>query len=121
MARLKRPTGFKGPPLFADDRSVFPETDRVCQIKQDKNDAAELAFDLRITDFSRCGVLKRNVSTLFISIHIDVLRVPLGFCSRAYLVSAIPWSRHAIRPRAHYHVQTTGTNSHRKQGGWLCR
>lgn len=64
VARLKRPTGFKGPPLFADDRSVFPETDRVCQIKQDKNDPAELAFDLRITDFARCGVLKRNVSVL---------------------------------------------------------
>ena len=66
VARLKRPAGFKGPPLFADDRSVIPESDRNCQIKQDKNDPAELAFDLKITDFSRCGVLKRNVSCVFI-------------------------------------------------------
>lgn len=67
VARLKRPAGFKGPPLFADDRSVSPETDRFCQIRQDKNDPAELTFDLRITDFSRCGVLKRNVSSVLVN------------------------------------------------------
>ncbi|XP_055851605.1 uncharacterized protein LOC129915923 [Episyrphus balteatus] len=59
-ARLKRPAGFKGAPLFADDRSVNPETDRNCAIKQDPNDPTELAYNLKITDFSRCGVLKRN-------------------------------------------------------------
>ena len=54
--------GFKGAPLFADDRSVHPDSDRHCLIKQDPTDTTELSYILRITDFSRCGVLKRNVS-----------------------------------------------------------
>uniref|UniRef100_A0A182S9H7 ZP domain-containing protein n=1 Tax=Anopheles maculatus TaxID=74869 RepID=A0A182S9H7_9DIPT len=61
-AKLKKPIGFKGAPLFADDRGVNPETDFACSIKQDRKDVSELAYDLKITDFSRCGVLKRNVS-----------------------------------------------------------
>ncbi|XP_052898057.1 uncharacterized protein LOC128304858 [Anopheles moucheti] len=59
-AKLKKPIGFKGAPLFADDRGVNPETDFACSIKQDRKDVSELAYDLKITDFSRCGVLKRN-------------------------------------------------------------
>lgn len=62
MARLKRPTGFKGTPLFADDRSIDPASDKNCAIKPDPNDASNLYFDMKITDFKRCGVLKRNVS-----------------------------------------------------------
>lgn len=61
-AKLKKPIGFKGAPLFADDRAVNPEADFACSIKQDRKDVSELAYDLKITDFSRCGVLKRNVS-----------------------------------------------------------
>lgn len=60
-AKLKKPIGFKGAPLFADDRAVNPEADPACSIRQDRKDAAELSYDLKITDFSRCGVLKRNV------------------------------------------------------------
>ncbi|XP_049533381.1 uncharacterized protein LOC125949928 [Anopheles darlingi] len=59
-AKLKKPIGFKGSPLFADDRAVNPEADFACSIKQDRKDVSELAYDLKITDFSRCGVLKRN-------------------------------------------------------------
>ncbi|XP_040166205.1 uncharacterized protein LOC120901908 isoform X2 [Anopheles arabiensis] len=59
-AKLKKPIGFKGAPLFADDRAVNPEADFACSIKQDRKDVSELAYDLKITDFSRCGVLKRN-------------------------------------------------------------
>ncbi|XP_055594112.1 uncharacterized protein LOC129745207 [Uranotaenia lowii] len=59
-AKLKKPIGFKGAPLFADDRAVNPETDFACSIKQDRKDQGELSYDLKITDFSRCGVLKRN-------------------------------------------------------------
>ena len=59
-AKLKKPLGFKGHPLFADDRSVNPDNDYSCTIKPDRNDVAELNYDLKITDFSRCGVLKRN-------------------------------------------------------------
>lgn len=61
-ARLKKPVGFKGAPLFADDRSVNPETDRTCLIRQDTADADGVTYNLKITDFSRCGVLKRNVT-----------------------------------------------------------
>ncbi|XP_055548187.1 uncharacterized protein LOC129731861 [Wyeomyia smithii] len=59
-AKLKKPIGFKGAPLFADDRAVNPEADFACSIKQDRKDPSELSYDLKITDFSRCGVLKRN-------------------------------------------------------------
>lgn len=60
-ARLKKPNGFKGAPLFADDRSVNPETDRTCSIRPEINDPDSLAYTLKISDFTRCGVLKRNV------------------------------------------------------------
>ncbi|XP_053695206.1 uncharacterized protein LOC128742778 [Sabethes cyaneus] len=59
-AKLKKPIGFKGAPLFADDRAVNPEADFACSIKQDRKDPSELSYDLKITDFTRCGVLKRN-------------------------------------------------------------
>lgn len=60
LAKLKKPDGFKGGPLFADDRGVDPETDLHCQIRPDVTDPIGLKYNLRITDFSRCGVLKRN-------------------------------------------------------------
>ncbi|CRL00895.1 CLUMA_CG014146, isoform A [Clunio marinus] len=59
-AKLKKPIGFKGHPLFADDRSVSPENDYSCTIKSDRSDLSDLNYDLKITDFTRCGVLKRN-------------------------------------------------------------
>ncbi|XP_069702001.1 uncharacterized protein [Periplaneta americana] len=59
-AKLRKPEGFKGSPIFADDRQVDPLTDVACQIRPDLSDSEELAYDLLITDFSRCGVLKRN-------------------------------------------------------------
>ncbi|KAG5676081.1 hypothetical protein PVAND_005935 [Polypedilum vanderplanki] len=59
-AKLKKPFGFKGHPLFADDRSVNPDNDYTCTIKPDRNDISELNYELKITDFTRCGVLKRN-------------------------------------------------------------
>lgn len=60
-ARLKKPAGFKGSPLFADDRNAHPETDRACSIRPESSDPDNIAYTLKITDFSRCGVLKRNV------------------------------------------------------------
>ncbi|XP_055682163.1 uncharacterized protein LOC129789391 isoform X2 [Lutzomyia longipalpis] len=59
-AHLKKPMGFKGTPLFADDRSINPESDASCIIKPDLNDPSELGYILKILDFSRCGVLRRN-------------------------------------------------------------
>lgn len=61
IAKLRKPEGFKGHPLFADDRAVDPETDITCQIRPDLTDPTGLKYNLKITDFSRCGVLKRNV------------------------------------------------------------
>lgn len=60
-ARLKKPVGFKGSPLFADDRNAHPETDRACSIRPESSDPENIAYTLKITDFTRCGVLKRNV------------------------------------------------------------
>lgn len=68
-AKLKKPIGFKGAPLFADDRAVNPEADFACSIKQDRKDPSELSFDLKITDFTRCGVLKRNVRILSLAVR----------------------------------------------------
>lgn len=61
-AKIKRPIGFKGTPLFADDRSADPLVDIHCQIRPDSNDPQEDNYFLKVTDFSRCGILKRNVS-----------------------------------------------------------
>lgn len=61
-AILKKPAGFKGSPLFADDRTVNPNVDRKCSIEPDPNDPNEHTYRLKILDFSKCGVLKRNVS-----------------------------------------------------------
>ncbi|OAD57157.1 hypothetical protein WN48_02707 [Eufriesea mexicana] len=59
-AKIKRPVGFRGAPLFADDRSANPVTDIHCQIRPDPNDSQEDNYFLKVTDFSRCGILKRN-------------------------------------------------------------
>lgn len=61
-AKIKRPVSFRGAPLFADDRSANPLTDIHCQIRPDPNDPQEDNYFLKVTDFSRCGILKRNVS-----------------------------------------------------------
>ncbi|XP_066587536.1 uncharacterized protein [Prorops nasuta] len=59
-AKMKRPVGFRGAPLFADDRAVDPLTDIHCQIRPDPNDPQEDNYLLKVTDFARCGILKRN-------------------------------------------------------------
>ncbi|XP_043211379.1 uncharacterized protein LOC122375871 [Amphibalanus amphitrite] len=59
-ARLRKPPGFRGDPLFADDRQVIPQLDSACQIRADPSDPDRLIYSLLVTDFSRCGVLKRD-------------------------------------------------------------
>ncbi|XP_063535188.1 uncharacterized protein LOC134745143 isoform X1 [Cydia strobilella] len=59
-ALLRKPEGFRGAPLFADDRATDPISDPVCQIRPETEDPTGLLYRLRITDFTRCGVLKRN-------------------------------------------------------------
>ena len=61
-AKIKRPVGFRGSPLFADDRAADPLTDINCQIRPDPNDPQEDNYFLKVTDFTRCGILRRNVS-----------------------------------------------------------
>ncbi|XP_018325290.1 uncharacterized protein LOC108737109 [Agrilus planipennis] len=60
MAKLKKPENFRGHPLFADDRVVDPEKDAHCQIRQDPTEPTGLFYKLKILDFMRCGVIKRN-------------------------------------------------------------
>jgi hypothetical protein len=62
-ARLRKPGGFRGSPLFADDRRVDPATDPYCQIRLDPADPTDMTYNMLVTDFGRCGVVKRNVST----------------------------------------------------------
>ncbi|XP_034474110.1 uncharacterized protein LOC117781456 [Drosophila innubila] len=59
-ATLKRPVGFKGVPIFADDRNGVKDTNPHCIISRDNSDVDERTYSLRINDFTRCGVLKRN-------------------------------------------------------------
>ncbi|XP_075225337.1 uncharacterized protein LOC142326626 [Lycorma delicatula] len=59
-AKLRKPEGFKGSPLFADDRGVDPLTDPICQIRPDPTDLTHHTYLLVVNDFTRCGVLKRN-------------------------------------------------------------
>lgn len=71
-ARLKKPVGFKGSPLFADDRNVNPEADRTCSIRPESGDPDNIGYILKITDFSRCGVLKRNVNDKILNINCNL-------------------------------------------------
>ncbi|ODM95598.1 1-deoxy-D-xylulose-5-phosphate synthase, partial [Orchesella cincta] len=67
-ARLRKPDGFRGSPIFADDRGgaikdyiVQDLQDAPCVIVPDNiGDSSGRVFKMRITDFTRCGVLKRN-------------------------------------------------------------
>ena len=59
-ARLRKPQGFQGVPIFADDRTIDPETSDVCSIRRNKNDVTGLVYNLNVTNFSSCGVVLRN-------------------------------------------------------------
>lgn len=72
-ALLRKPEGFRGAPLFADDRAVDARSDPVCQIRQDGSDPQGLLYRLKITDFSRCGVLKRNVCFTYQNIKYQIV------------------------------------------------
>ena len=61
-ARVRKPEGFKGTPIFADDRKIDPFTDESCQIRPDPSDPTGLMYNMKITDLDQCGVLIKNVS-----------------------------------------------------------
>ena len=61
-ARLRKPDGFKGSPIFADERKVDPATHPDCQIRPDETDPKGITFVLKITDLTQCGVLIKNVN-----------------------------------------------------------
>jgi len=84
-ARLRRPEGFRGTPIFADDRGspnnpltsprdpasliaqeILNKDTSPCQIFPDTLEPSGRVFKLRVTDFSQCGVLKRNVSSMML-------------------------------------------------------
>lgn len=106
-AVLKKPAGFKGSPLFADDRTVNPNNDRKCSIEPDHNDPNEQTYNLKILDFSKCGVLKRNVrcGNIVGKKMINVMPFSCtGFRSCARMVSTISGRCDAIGPRADHYV-----------------
>ena len=59
----RKPEGFSGAPIFADDRKVEPKTDPFCRIKPDPSDEDGLIYMLHILDLGKCGVLVKNVRT----------------------------------------------------------
>ena len=70
-ATLKKPANFKGSPIFADDRSINPEKDSVCQIRSDPN--SDLKYQLLITDLDACGVVIKNG---FINVRVWFPKLP---------------------------------------------
>ena len=62
-ANLKKPDGFKGSPIFADERKVDPAVDPDCQIRPDETDQTGITYLLKINDLTQCGVLIKNVSS----------------------------------------------------------
>nr|XP_045626445.1 uncharacterized protein LOC123775357 [Procambarus clarkii] len=55
-----KPEGFRGHPLFADDKRADPFSDKMCQIRQDAQDSSELVYNLLVTDLSKCGVVRKD-------------------------------------------------------------
>ena len=60
-AKLKKPEGFKGSPIFADERKVDPSVHPECQIRPDEADPKKISYLLKINDLTQCGVLIKNV------------------------------------------------------------
>ena len=63
-AVLHKPQGFKGTPIFADDRQVDASRDPDCQIRPDMTDRRGLAYKLLVRDLNKCGVAKKSVSAI---------------------------------------------------------
>jgi len=72
-AQLIKPDGFRGSPVFADDRLIDPALGGECSIRQAGRDTSGLVYDLLVTDFSSCGVVIRNG---FISLRIWFPQLP---------------------------------------------
>ena len=64
----RKPEGFSGAPIFADDRKVEPKSDPFCRIKPDPSDEDGLIYMLHILDLDKCGVLVKNVRNKSFSI-----------------------------------------------------
>ena len=94
-ARLRKPPGFRGDPLFADDRQVTPQLDSSCQIRADPSDPDRLIYSLLITDFSRCGVLKRDVSVGY-SPQVEDCQ-PAGIVGKCSVIYAESYRTHRHR------------------------
>jgi len=61
-ARLRKPEGFAGDPVFADARRAGDRSQRHCRIRPDQRDEQGLIYDLQVDDLDECGVVKKNVS-----------------------------------------------------------
>ncbi len=77
-AKLRKPEGFQGAPIFADDRKLDPATSQDCQIRPDPTDPTGHMYDLLVRDLSKCGVVVRNVSNMHLSTMHPPFRSTLG-------------------------------------------
>ncbi len=123
-ARLRKPEGFRGAPIFADARQVDAATDERCRIAPDPKDSDGLTYDLRVEDLDRCGVLRKNVSCgrrIKIRKNVSCVAHHSGLRERAHLVPSPPGGGHDVRPGGHHHVQAGRVRGHQEEGGGIRR
>ncbi|XP_022243389.1 uncharacterized protein LOC106460575 [Limulus polyphemus] len=59
-ATLRKPDGFRGHPVFTNNRGIQPQKHNKCQIIPDPKDTSNSVYFLRIMDFIECPVKKQN-------------------------------------------------------------
>ncbi|XP_023239599.1 uncharacterized protein LOC111638168 [Centruroides sculpturatus] len=66
-AVLKKPDGFKGHPIFAENRNIRAAADEECQIREDKTNPSNVVYRLKVSDYVKCPVERKNE---FVSVRI---------------------------------------------------
>ncbi|XP_076305456.1 uncharacterized protein LOC143222630 [Tachypleus tridentatus] len=59
-ATLRKPDGFRGHPVFTENRGIQPQKHNKCQIIPDLNDLSSSVYFLRVMDFTVCPVKKQK-------------------------------------------------------------
>ncbi|XP_067135091.1 uncharacterized protein [Centruroides vittatus] len=66
-AVLKKPEGFRGHPIFAENRNIRAAADEECQIREDKTNPSNVVYRLKVSDYVKCPVERKNE---FVSVRI---------------------------------------------------
>lgn len=128
-ALLRKPEGFTGSPIFADDRKLDPRTDPYCRIRPDPGDKEGLIYTLHVKDLGKCGVLTKNVSfsgicnfptsvnkksakLSFPEIWKSEFKFNSGLHQPPYLVSQVVRGRDDVGPGGDHHVQAARAGRH---------